>query len=107
MFVLSSDYEGMPNALIEAMVLGLPCISTNCKCGPSSLIVDGLNGLLIPIRDETSLVQAMCYIAENEEQALTMGRKAVLIKEKLDTNKIAERWEKYLEYIYKNKLDSK
>lgn len=100
MFVLSSDYEGLPNALIEAMALGLPCISTNCKCGPSSLIEDGFNGLLTPVGDKEAMVQAMCFIAENEEYALAMGKKAMLIKDELNTDKIVERWRMYLECIY-------
>ena len=104
MFVLSSDYEGLPNILIEAMALGLPCISTNCKCGPRSLIENGLNGLLIPVRNEKAMVQAMCHIAENEEHALSMGKEAMLIKERLNTDKIVERWKIYIECIYnKNK----
>lgn len=102
MFVLSSDYEGLPNALIEAMALGLPCISTNCRCGPGSLIENGINGLLIPVNDERLLVQAMCYIAENEEQAASMGMKAMSIKENLDRGKIVERWKTYLEWICNN-----
>lgn len=107
MFILSSDYEGLPNALIEAMALGLPCISTNCRCGPGFLIENEVNGLLIPIGDERAMVRAMCYIAENEELALLMGKNARLIKEKLDTDKIVEGWKAYLECIYnKNKIDA-
>lgn len=47
--MLSSDFEGMPNALMEAIALGLPCISTDCDGGGAAfLIEDGVNGLLVP-----------------------------------------------------------
>ncbi len=60
MYILSSDYEGMPNALAEAMAIGIPSISTDCPSGGSrELIVNGVNGFLVPINDVDSLVNAM------------------------------------------------
>ena len=55
-FVLPSNYEGLPNALMEAMALGVPCVSTDCPCGgPRMLISNKINGLLVPIKDEYAL----------------------------------------------------
>ena len=54
-YVMSSDYEGMPNALAEAMAVGLPSISTDCKTGPRDLIDDGESGYLIPCKDSAAL----------------------------------------------------
>lgn len=64
MFVLSSDFEGLSNALLEAMSMGLPCISTNCA--GSEVIQDGESGFITPIGDCQSLANAMRRIADDE-----------------------------------------
>lgn len=97
MFVLSSDYEGMPNALIEAMALGIPSISTDCPSGGSAeLIEDGVNGLLTPVGDKEALCLAMCRIAEDGELARTLSENGVKIKERLCCERVCALWLDYL-----------
>ena len=98
MFVISSDYEGLSNALLEAMAIGLPCISTDSPPGGAKMVIrDGINGLLTPVGDWNSLANAMRYIADNPEVAEKMGKKAYLIREKISVNNICEQWIKILE----------
>ena len=63
--VLTSDYEGFPMVLIEALNRGLPCISSNCPTGPSDIIKDGQNGWLYPVRDITRLTEILQKVVDN------------------------------------------
>lgn len=76
LFILSSDYEGMPNALLEAMAMGMPCISTDCRTGPSEMIEHGKNGLLVPVGDTEKMAEAISYMIEHADEAKQMGRHA-------------------------------
>lgn len=102
MFVMSSDFEGMPNALMEAMALGLPVISTDCPSGgPSELIENELNGILVPVKDKVALSDAMDRIAKSNEFANYIGKNAINIIEDLNPDKILKEWNKYLSQFVK------
>lgn len=75
MFVLPSDYEGLSNALLEAMMMGLPCISTDCA-GSDEYIENEKNGLLIHTGDQAALVAAIRRLLENREEAQAFGKEA-------------------------------
>ena len=93
-FVMSSDFEGMPNALMEAMALGMPCICTDCPCGgPRMLIRDGENGLLVGVGQTDELAQAMCRLAEEPELAEELGRQATLLRERAGVSAITDQWQ--------------
>lgn len=76
LFVLSSNVEGMPNALIEAMAAGLPCISTNCPTGPNELLVNGETGLLTPVNDAEKMAEAILWMVKNPHQVCELGERA-------------------------------
>ena len=93
-FVLTSKFEGMPNALIEAMATGLPCISTDCGGGgAAALIENNVNGILIEQNDIKAYVDALNRLANDESLRTEMGRNAYKINEKLNIDKIAQLWE--------------
>jgi len=96
MFVLSSDYEGMPNVLLEAMYMGMPAISTDCPSGgPKELIEDGVNGLLVPVGDEQALCAAMEKMTD-PAYAKRLADNALQIRERLTSTDIFVSWYRYL-----------
>ena len=89
-FVLSSDYEGMSNAMIEAMYLGLPVISTKVS-GAKELIIDHINGCFAD--DANSIAQAFSCLSENETAAREIGLRASnTIKHLVDKNTVLQQW---------------
>ncbi len=93
MFVLSSDYEGVSNSLMEAMALGLPVISTDCPIGGSAMLIKNReNGLLVPVGSAAALTEAMKYMAEDSERAEEMGRRAEYVREEYSAEKICQKW---------------
>ena len=82
-FVLPSDFEGMPNFLMEAMACAVPCISTDCETGPSDLIESGRNGILIPVGSKEKMIEALECKIDRPQEAYTMGQKARKTAEQL------------------------
>ena len=102
-FVLTSDYEGMPNTLMEAMATGLPCISTNCPCGgPKFLISNGENGILIPTNNKDALVKSLEDLINNKEKCIKLAKNAKKICNTLNPQKINSTWEEYIKKIVNN-----
>ena len=96
-FVLSSDFEGMPNALMEALAEGAPCISTDCPCGgPKVLIQDGINGLLTDCGNDSMLAEKIRFLLGNTEQAKKLGDAARELSNEFLPEIIYRKWEDYL-----------
>src|SRR5690606_22472305 len=75
-FLLTSHYEGFPLGLLEAMACGLCCVAMDCQSGPSEVIVDGENGLLVPASDVDSLTAAMTRVMSEPGLAAKLGATA-------------------------------
>lgn len=97
LFVLTSDFEGMPNALMEAMALGLPCLSTDCRPGgASTLIKNRENGIIVPCNDTQSLANAMKQILLDRVLAESMARKAREIGTTHSIDMVFGKWNDFL-----------
>ncbi len=102
LFVLSSDYEGMPNALLEAMALGLPCISSDCPCGgPAEIIENGANGLLFPVGDEQALTEAIHELLGDDEKRDALAENARRTADDFRPELIFRQWEGYVGSVIK------
>ena len=100
LFVLSSDYEGMPNALMEAMAVGVPCLSTDCPCGgPRELIKNEKEGILVPVGNVNVMENAISSILNNRDKLDEMGLNAKCRADFFKPNVILKEWKEYIEFI--------
>ena len=85
---------------MEAMALGLPCISTDCKPGGSrTLIQNGINGYITPIGDVDALAKRMSALLENGDEAEAMGQNARNIRYTHSSDEIFVRWNRFIQTI--------
>lgn len=100
LFLLTSYSEGVSNALIEALALGLPVIATDVPSGGTrELIEDGVNGLIIPAGDQRALEEAVDRILGDPVFARKIGTEAAKIQEKLSPERVNALWRAYFEGI--------
>jgi len=100
MFLLTSDYEGIPNALIEAMCVGLPCVATDCSPGGARLLIDNFhNGILVPSGDIDAISAACIYVLDCPEEGEKFGIAAQNISENFSPSIIYPKWESYIKSI--------
>lgn len=95
-FVFPSVSEGFALVLAEAMACGLPCISYDCKVGPSEIIRDGVDGVLVPVGDEAAFLATMLRLAEDEPVRRHLAENCPAILARLSEDVIQPLWTKVL-----------
>jgi glycosyltransferase involved in cell wall biosynthesis len=93
-FVLSSDYEGFGNVIIEAMALGVPVIATDCPYGPREILAGGKYGVLVPPGDEQALADAILSLLRDPDGRRRLGAEAKKRAEEFSMEKIVLRYER-------------
>lgn len=98
-FVLTSDFEGLPNSLIEAMCMGIPCISTDCSPGGARQLLGDDRGLIVPCRDKERLAEAINMYLEQRDIAMQYGEEAYKLRDKIESYTVAKEWINLIEEI--------
>lgn len=96
-FVMSSDYEGISNAMLEALAMGIPAICTDCPVGGARMYIrDGENGFLCPVGNETVLAEKMLSIIENPTLSQEFTDQLSDFRKQLAVDEIADQWNEIL-----------
>ena len=96
-YILSSDYEGMPNALLEAMAVGVPAIATDCPCGgPKTIIKNNDQGILVPVRDAERLSNTIRTLLNDVDMMNNMSRAEKERANDFRKNIIMLQWEQFI-----------
>lgn len=102
--VLSSRYEGFPNVVAEATVVGLPVVAFDCPYGPRELIEDGRNGLLVPAGDVDALAEAMSRLAADPHLRTSMRAAAMLNRIRLSEGAVMRLWDRTIDSTLQKEL---
>jgi GalNAc-alpha-(1->4)-GalNAc-alpha-(1->3)-diNAcBac-PP-undecaprenol alpha-1,4-N-acetyl-D-galactosaminyltransferase len=91
-FVLSSRFEGFPNVLCEAMSHGCAVIATRCRSGPSEIVRDGIDGVLVPVDDVASMAASLVALANDPTRRSELSASASTLASRFPTEEIGMRW---------------
>lgn len=97
LFVMSSRREGFPMALCEAMACGLPAICTACSDGPTSIVRNEIDGLLIPTEDVDALAEALDRLMADEAERRRLANSAQSVTDRFGVEKVMSMWDEALE----------
>ena len=93
LFALTSDHEGFPNVLLEALAHGLPAVSVDCMTGPRQILRDGTDGLLVPEGDPAALAQALDRVMGDDALRARLAARATEVLDRFAPDRIAGQWE--------------
>ena len=93
LFVITSDYEGMSNALMEAMALGVPCISTNSAGGGAATLIENeVNGVLVPVGDAKALCEQIKKLLNDDKMLRNMSKRAAQSMRRYSPDVVNQEW---------------
>lgn len=105
-YVLTSDYEGIPNTLIEAMALGMPVIATDCSPGGARLLVqNNKNGIIVNKGDYKAIANGIVKVFSSPEFKLSISQNALSITDTYSEDIISSMWIEYINKIYERHAD--
>ena len=98
-YVLTSRFEGLSMAMLEAISCGLPLVAFACPCGPRDVVEDGVNGFLVENGDVEKLAERMIEVMQSPERLRQMGKAAQEKSKEYQIEKLALRWKQLFENI--------